>query len=80
MAMMDPKMNRHPVEPGKIEIEAVSMATIINAEEKDKLIANNSTSVKSLEVMSPELDEGMIIQAQDGGNPNKAHDDIEMGD
>ena len=77
MAMMDPKIKRKPVEPGKIEAEVVDISTIINEQGKYKSVANNNNTIKSSVVMSQELHEGMVIQAQDGGNPNKRKVDRE---
>ncbi len=68
------KITRKPVKPGEIELEAISLATIINEEEKNELVSNNSGTVKSTEIMSPELHEGMVITALDGGTPEKEQD------
>ncbi len=65
---------KKPVKPGKIELEAISLATIINENEKNELVSNNSDTVKSMEIMSPELHEGMVITVQDGGTPEKEQD------
>lgn len=67
-------ITKKPVKPGKIELEAISLATIINENEKNELVSNNSDTVKSMEIMSPELHEGMVITAQNGGNPEKEQD------
>ena len=68
------KITRKPVEPGKIELEAISLATIINGKEENELVSNNSDTIKSMEIMSPELHEGMVITVQDGGTPEKEQD------
>ena len=62
-------MKRKPVEPGKIEIEAVDMATVINELGKNELVSNNHTSIESITVL--DLEEGMTIPVLEGGNPNK---------
>ena len=67
-------MKRKPVKPGKIELEAVSIATIINENEKNEIVSNNSDTVKSMEIMSPELHEGMVITVQDGGKAEEVQD------
>ena len=67
-------IRRKPVEPGKIELEAVSIATIINEKDKNEIVSNNNDTVKSMEIMSPELHEGMVIAVQDGGKPEKVQD------
>ncbi|MBR3163145.1 MAG: hypothetical protein IKF17_03490 [Clostridia bacterium] len=67
-------IKRKPVEPGKIELEAVSIATIINENEKNELVSNNSDTVQSMEIMSPELHEGMVIAVHDGGKPENVQD------
>lgn len=68
-------MKRKPVEPGKIEIEAVDMATVINDLGENELVSNNHTSIDSITVL--DLEEGMTIPAHDGGNPNKNEEDME---
>ena len=66
---------RKPVEPGKIEIEAVDMATVINELGKNELISNNHASIESITVLY--LEEGMTIPALEGGNPNKERNNAE---
>ena len=64
-------ITKKPVKPGKIELEAVSIATIINEKDKEELVSNNNNTVKSMEIMSQELHEGLVIMAEDGGNPER---------
>ena len=64
-------ITKKPVKPGRIELEAISLATIINGKEKNELVSNNSDTIKSMEIMSPELHEGMVITVQNGGTPEK---------
>lgn len=68
------KITRKPVKPGKIELEAISLATIINEDERDEIISSNSDTVKSMEIMSPELHEGMVITVEDGGTLEEEQD------
>lgn len=68
-------VKRKPVEPGKIEIEAVDMSTVINELGKNELISNNHASIESITVL--DLEEGMTIPVQEGGNPNKEKDNTE---
>ena len=68
-------MKRKPVEPGKIEIEAVDMATVINELGKNELISNNHASIESITVL--DLEEGMTIPVLEGGNPNKERNNAE---
>ena len=53
-----------PVKAGEVEFDAVSLATIFDENRKDKMVARNSASVKSKDVMSVELQEGMVIRAE----------------
>ena len=66
------KITRKPVKPGKIELEAISLATIINEDERDEIISSNSDTVKSMEIMSPH--EGMVITVEDGGTLEEEQD------
>lgn len=67
-------IKRKPVKPGTIELEAVSIATIVN-DEKNKFVSNNNETIPSMDPMSLDLQEGMVIEAKDGGNPSKEEKD-----
>ena len=58
------KVKSNPAKPGKIDITGVSMEI-----EDGKLLVTGDIRVGSTEIMSTELQNGMVIKAQNGGRP-----------
>ena len=67
------RVKRKPVKPGKIDMTVINMAAVFRENENEKMdreiVVTNNNRIPAIEVMSNELQYGMIISAQDGERP-----------